>query len=157
MKRVKTNENSSRWDESPSSGLERRTVRISAYIICELDGTVFHRPVAAFRLLPYFPRQSIPIPDDLIDIDMSRLCELKTISDQDSESFDEPSEELPDSADIWYTNTRDSSKTLIFTKKKKKDNFISLRLRSFFYLTCNSLDFHCDFLSWLPTLLQFYC
>src|SRR5205823_9657210 len=27
-----------------------------AYIVCELDGTVYHRPIAAFRLLPYFPR-----------------------------------------------------------------------------------------------------
>ena len=39
-----------------------------AYIIAELDGTVFHRPVAAFRIIPYFARKSIPILTDFIDI-----------------------------------------------------------------------------------------
>jgi hypothetical protein len=33
-----------------------------AYILAELDGTVLHRPIAAFRLLPYFARKSIPFP-----------------------------------------------------------------------------------------------
>jgi len=27
--------------------------RGGSYIVCELDGAVYHRPVAAFRLLPY--------------------------------------------------------------------------------------------------------
>jgi hypothetical protein len=31
-----------------------------AYILSELDGTVLHCPIATFRLLPYFPRKSIP-------------------------------------------------------------------------------------------------
>jgi hypothetical protein len=31
-----------------------------AYILSELDGTVLHCPIAMFRLLPYFPRKSIP-------------------------------------------------------------------------------------------------
>jgi hypothetical protein len=33
----------------------------SAYILSELDGTVLHRPIAAFRLLPYFACKSIPL------------------------------------------------------------------------------------------------
>src|SRR5215470_4576975 len=40
-----------------------------AYIICELDGSVFHRPVAAFRLLPYKARKSIPLSQEVLDID----------------------------------------------------------------------------------------
>ena len=41
-----------------------------AYIICELNGSVFDRPVAAFRVVPYFARKSIPLPklNDFLDI-----------------------------------------------------------------------------------------
>jgi hypothetical protein len=49
----------------------------SAYILAELDGTVLHRPIAAFRLLPYFTRKSIPLPPDFIDIDDTRLREME--------------------------------------------------------------------------------
>jgi hypothetical protein len=64
-----------------------------AYIVSELDGTVFHRPVAAFRLIPYFPRNAIPIPDDIIDIDTARLRELETTAIADD---DGPNEALPE-------------------------------------------------------------
>jgi hypothetical protein len=33
-----------------------------AYILAELDGTVLHRPIATFHLLPYFARKSFPFP-----------------------------------------------------------------------------------------------
>jgi hypothetical protein len=55
-----------------------------AYILCELDGSVYHRPIAAFRVIPYLPRKSIPFPDDLIDIDAERLEQL-----QDTDAIDE--------------------------------------------------------------------
>jgi hypothetical protein len=48
-----------------------------AYILCELDGTVLHRPIAAFRVIRYFARKSIDIPDELIDIDTRRLREME--------------------------------------------------------------------------------
>ena len=66
-----------------------------AYILCELDGAVFHRPVAAFRLLPYFPRSNIQIPENLLDIDTARLRELEQTTDieVDGEEEDEPSME----------------------------------------------------------------
>lgn len=58
--------------------------RGGAYIVCELDGSVHHRPIAAFRVIPYLARKSIPIPDDLIDIDTTRLRQL-----EDTEAIDE--------------------------------------------------------------------
>ncbi|KAJ3499308.1 hypothetical protein NLJ89_g10112 [Agrocybe chaxingu] len=50
-----------------------------AYILSELDGTLFDRPIAAFRVIPYFARTSIPLPplDELLDISHSRLQELE--------------------------------------------------------------------------------
>ncbi|KNZ71346.1 hypothetical protein J132_00009, partial [Termitomyces sp. J132] len=51
--------------------------RGGAYILCELDGSVLHRPVAAFRLVPYFAREHIAVPSDAFDIDTSRLRELE--------------------------------------------------------------------------------
>ncbi|KNZ76511.1 hypothetical protein J132_10219 [Termitomyces sp. J132] len=40
----------------------------SAYILCKLDGSVLHCPVAAFQLVPYFAREHIPVPSDAFDI-----------------------------------------------------------------------------------------
>jgi hypothetical protein len=59
-----------------------------AYILAELDGTVLHRPIAAFRLLPYFTRKSIPLPPDFIDIDDTRLHEMEhsLVADGDEDS-----------------------------------------------------------------------
>ena len=48
-----------------------------AYIIAELDGSVFDRPVAAFRLIPYFPRNRILIPDGILDVDKQRLSDME--------------------------------------------------------------------------------
>ena len=64
-----------------------------AYILCELDGSVLHRPVAAFRLLPYFPQKSIPLPRNFLDIDSERLERLRETSDIDedmNEDFPDP-------------------------------------------------------------------
>jgi hypothetical protein len=71
-----------------------------AYIVCELDGSVFDRPIAAFRLIPYFARKSISIPDNFIDIDEKRLevMEGRDVVDdveQDNES-DNDGEEVDD-------------------------------------------------------------
>jgi hypothetical protein len=50
-----------------------------AYIIAELDGSVFDRPIAAFRVIPYFQRTSIILPplEDLIDISHTRLSQME--------------------------------------------------------------------------------
>jgi hypothetical protein len=63
-----------------------------AYILCELDRSVLHHPVAAFRLLPYLMRKSIPLPPNFLDIDEERLKALRNTSKID----DDLNEELPD-------------------------------------------------------------
>ena len=62
-----------------------------AYIITELDGTVFDRPVAAFRVLPYFAHSSIDIPsiDDLVDISRTRLKQMEQSEEVDLDSDDD--------------------------------------------------------------------
>jgi hypothetical protein len=65
-----------------------------AYIIAELDGSVFDRPIAAFRVVPYFARDSIELPplDTLIDISQKRLIEMEdtTIADPEDEDEEDP-------------------------------------------------------------------
>jgi hypothetical protein len=61
-----------------------------AYIICELNGSVFDRPVAAFRVIPYFARKSLSLPnlDKFLDISTSRLRQMEhsTVEDPEEES-----------------------------------------------------------------------
>jgi hypothetical protein len=68
-----------------------------AYILAELDSTVLHRPIAAFRLLPYFAHKSIPLPPDIIDIDDTHLREMEhsLVADGDDEdTYQNPTDTL---------------------------------------------------------------
>jgi hypothetical protein len=68
-----------------------------AYILAELDGTVLHRPIAAFRLLPYFARKVIPLPPDFIDIDDTRLREMEhslTVDRDEEDTYQNPTDAL---------------------------------------------------------------
>ena len=75
--------------------------RGGAYIICELNGSVFDRPVAVFRVVPYFARKAITLPDltDYLDISTDQLRDMEdsaSLGDDDSKAFDMPLE--PDAA-----------------------------------------------------------
>jgi hypothetical protein len=59
-----------------------------AYILSESDGTVLHRPIAAFHLLSYFACKSIPLPPDIIDIDNTHLQEMEHSLDTDGDEED---------------------------------------------------------------------
>ena len=61
-----------------------------AYIITELDGSVFDQPIAAFRVIPYFAHTAIVIPllDDLLDISRSQLTQMKQLMSVDLEDDD---------------------------------------------------------------------
>ena len=61
--------------------------RGGAYILCDLDGTVAHSPIAAFRLVPYFPRREIDTLniclDDYLDVLDDRIRELEQTTSAD--------------------------------------------------------------------------
>jgi hypothetical protein len=61
--------------------------RGGAYIICDLDGTLAHTLIAAFRIVPYFAREHIDLPDleQHIDVSATQLRELEdtTVTDPD--------------------------------------------------------------------------
>ena len=59
--------------------------RGGAYVLCELDGSVLHRPIAAFRLIPYLAGKTLKIPAELLDVDAKRLKELQDTSDVDGD------------------------------------------------------------------------
>jgi integrase-like protein/reverse transcriptase-like protein len=70
--------------------------RGGAYVVAELDGSVFDRPVAAFRVIPYFARSALEIPSltELIDISQTRLSQMEESTlvdpeDDDDEDFDD--------------------------------------------------------------------
>jgi hypothetical protein len=68
-----------------------------AYLLSELDGTVLHHPIATFRLLPYFPCKSIPLPPDFIDIDDTRLQEMEhglNANGDEEDTYQNPTDNL---------------------------------------------------------------
>jgi hypothetical protein len=75
-----------------------------AYIVAELDGSVLDRPIAAFRVIPYFAHTKINLPplDKLLNISKQRLQEL-----QDSTEADPEDEDDGNSADLLLV-TEDS-------------------------------------------------
>jgi hypothetical protein len=70
-----------------------------AYIACDIDGTLAHAPIAAFRVVPYFARTHLDLPnlEQHIDVSVSRLRELEdsTMTDPDNHGFIE----IPDYGD----------------------------------------------------------
>ena len=62
-----------------------------AYIIAELDGSVFDRPIAAFRVIPYFARTKLDLPPlaELLDISQRRLTEMEQNEAVDSDDDDD--------------------------------------------------------------------
>ena len=76
--------------------------RGGAYVLAELDGTVFDRPVAAFRVHPFFARKEpIDLPLEWLDTDPQRLRELEASEDkgegaEDAEEDEEDGEQMED-------------------------------------------------------------
>ena len=84
--------------------------RGGAYVVCELDGSVLDRPVAAFRVVPYFARKDIEVPHDALDVHLRRLHEMQvstSLGDDDEEVVrtpeaaddEDPGVEAPEESD----------------------------------------------------------
>ena len=73
--------------------------RGGAYVLCELDGSVLDRPVAAFRVVPYLARKHIPLPDGFADITPERLRELAQSKSQGADEPEDPEPEYEDDDD----------------------------------------------------------
>ena len=53
-----------------------------AYILCDLDGAVFDRPIARFRVVPYLARSHIVLPDlSVLDVPGHRIREMEVSVD----------------------------------------------------------------------------
>jgi hypothetical protein len=76
--------------------------RSSAYILCELNGTLLHSPFAAFCMLPYHVHEHIDIPDieQHIDITVTRLREMEATYDPDPDNPDPGEHSLQDSGAV---------------------------------------------------------
>ncbi|KAJ3982976.1 hypothetical protein F5890DRAFT_1414624, partial [Lentinula detonsa] len=61
-----------------------------AYIVAELDGTVWHTPVGAFRIVPYMAREHLPLPnlEDFLDISTEELQRLERSPEAEEPDFD---------------------------------------------------------------------
>jgi hypothetical protein len=72
-----------------------------SYILCELDGAVYHKKIAKFRVIPYRARKSIKLPDNLDELlDMSEE-KLQALDDSD-----DIEEELDMGRDYWFDKVR---------------------------------------------------
>ena len=57
-----------------------------AYILAELDGAVFDRPIAAYRVIPYIARvEPVVIPDGVLDVPPTRISEMEASEDSGEE------------------------------------------------------------------------
>ena len=64
--------------------------RGGAYIIAELDGTVFDRPIARFCVIPYLARSHIAISNfSMLDVPDRRIHEMESSDDDGVESDDD--------------------------------------------------------------------
>ena len=63
--------------------------RGGAYIICELDGSVFDQPVATFRIIPYLARRSLTLPSlqGFIDVLPEHLVDMEAEEDGDPQDI----------------------------------------------------------------------
>lgn len=77
--------------------------RGGAYILCTLNGAVYDRPCAAFRLVPYFARRHIDIPEGVLDTPQDHLNRMEQDTSLGDDDYD-PGFEDPDDDDVQNVN-----------------------------------------------------
>ena len=63
--------------------------RVSIPVSITIYGSLYDRPIAAFRLIPYFARSHIDLPplDSLLNISLEHLRELEDTTIEDTDDF----------------------------------------------------------------------
>lgn len=59
-----------------------------SYMLAEMDGAVLHHKVRAFRVIPYFARKSVELPDnvhELIDVSKEALSKIELSEDMEND------------------------------------------------------------------------
>ena len=85
-----------------------------SYILAEMDGSVFQQKVGAFRVIPYFARQKVELPTDILDligISKEGLELIKSTNEED---------EIPDK-DFGFDSINLRSKGIDFTEDELSD------------------------------------
>ncbi|TFK16326.1 hypothetical protein FA15DRAFT_607577, partial [Coprinopsis marcescibilis] len=59
-----------------------------AYIVSEMDGAVHQNATAAYRLIPYYPRKHIPLPDNVLELISINPTTFKKMVDSDETGED---------------------------------------------------------------------
>ena len=84
--------------------------RGGTYIICDLDSTLGHAPIAAFRVVSYLAREKLELLDieQYIDVSISRLRELENMTNLDPDIPKDPDNLVPDDTDIPNDHSNNS-------------------------------------------------
>lgn len=65
-----------------------RRAKGGSYLVAEMDGALYHKKIAQFRVVPYHARHSITLPDniaELVDISERTLRELENAVEDDED------------------------------------------------------------------------
>ena len=86
--------------------------RGGAYVVCELDGAVLDRPIAAFRVAPYFARKSLVIPTSVLDVHLKCIEEMRqswSLGDDDENPRKTPEPDNNNNNDVGSQEGKGSS------------------------------------------------
>ena len=83
--------------------------RRGAYIACDLDGTLVHAPIAAFRIILYFAWEHLDLPDieQHLDISAARLHELEDTTAADPDECATTNATIEETKDTNNTDSND--------------------------------------------------